>query len=72
MTGADLKIWRERLGLKEVDAARALDVPAQTYRNWEDGRTKRVPRPVIRLTRYFEKFGALPDDESNSGNRGFR
>ena len=62
MDGGDLKAWRQRLGLREVDAARALDVPAQTYRNWEDGRTKTVPRPVIRLTLYVEKFGVLVDE----------
>ena len=61
MTAGDLKAWRTRLGLKEVDAARALDVPAQTYRNWEDGRTKTVPRPVILLTRYVERYGPLPE-----------
>ena len=62
MTSTELKLWRSRLGLKEVEAARALDVPAQTYRNWEDGRTKSVPRPVRRLTRYVEKFGVLADE----------
>jgi DNA-binding transcriptional regulator YiaG len=58
VTASDLKAWRERLGLKEVQAAAAMDVPAQSYRNWEDGRTA-VPRAVATLARYIERFGVM-------------
>lgn len=58
MTASDLKAWRRRLELKEVGAAAAMGVPAQSYRNWEDGRTA-VPRAVTTLCRYIERFGVL-------------
>jgi DNA-binding transcriptional regulator YiaG len=60
MTGAELAQWRRALGWTEVEAAAALGAPTQTYRNWEDGRTKRVPGPVAMLTRYISAFGRLP------------
>jgi len=63
MNAGELKAWRMRLGLSEVQAARALNKPAQTYRNWEDGR-RRVDPMAERLTRYIELFGMLPPDET--------
>lgn len=58
MTGSDLYDWRKRLGLREVQAAAAMGVPAQSYRNWEDGRTG-VPKAVETLTIYIEKYGII-------------
>jgi DNA-binding transcriptional regulator YiaG len=60
VTPAELHAWRLALGWSEVTAAGALGVPVQSYRNWEDGRTKRVPGPVAELTRYITAFGRLP------------
>jgi DNA-binding transcriptional regulator YiaG len=57
-----MKAWRERLGMKEVAAAKEMDMPAQTYRNYEDGR-RPVPAPIRKLMRYIERFGPL-DGES--------
>jgi len=58
MTADELKAWRERLGFSEVQAARALNKPTQTYRNWEDGR-RRVDPMAERLTIYVERYGPL-------------
>lgn len=58
MTADELRAWRERLGYREVQAAAVMGVPAQSYRNWEDGRTA-VPRAVATLTRYIERYGPL-------------
>ena len=60
MTPDDLRSWRLRIGLREVQAAVAIGVPSQTYRNWEDGRA-RVPGAVETLARYIERYGPLPD-----------
>lgn len=60
MNAKNLRAWRDRHGLKEVDAARALGVPAQSYRNWEDGR-RAVPALVVTLILYIDQFGVLPD-----------
>lgn len=58
MTPAELIAWRERLGLSELAAAKALGTPAGTYRNWEDGR-RRIPGAIAVLCRYIERFGRL-------------
>ena len=59
MTASELKAWRVRLGLREVEAARTLGVPAQSYRNWEDGR-RAVPPLAVTLIRYIDRFGIMP------------
>lgn len=58
MTADELKAWRVRLGLREVQAAKALGVPVQSYRNWEDGR-RGVPALAVMLARYIERFGVI-------------
>jgi DNA-binding transcriptional regulator YiaG len=60
MTAEDLRAWRLRLGLSEVQAARAMNKPVQTYRNWEDER-RRVDPMAEPLTRYIERFGPLDE-----------
>jgi DNA-binding XRE family transcriptional regulator len=47
MTSKQLKVWRERMHLKQVEAAKALGVAYSTYRQWEDGRIK--PHKLLRL-----------------------
>lgn len=46
----------------QVEAARLLNAPPQSYRNWLEGRTT-PSGPVQRLMRYVEKFGKLEDDD---------
>jgi len=53
MTIADeLKAWRTRMHLSQEEAARLLEVPVATIRNWEQGRNE--PRGAslkwVRLT----------------------
>jgi Predicted transcriptional regulator len=61
MTSYQLIAWQERLDLSQVAAARLLNVPPQTYRNWIYGRTE-VPRTVTKLCAYVERFGPLEDE----------
>ncbi|HAF39548.1 MAG TPA: hypothetical protein DCG72_11235 [Gammaproteobacteria bacterium] len=35
---AELKAWRERLGITQARAAELLDVSPRTYQGWEAGR----------------------------------
>lgn len=56
MTAEEILSWRERLGLTQEDAARALGVPVATYRNWE-WRRRKIPPPIPVLARYVERFG---------------
>jgi DNA-binding XRE family transcriptional regulator len=59
MTPAEtLRAWQRRLGYSQIEAAAALHVPAQTYRNWIRER-REVPAPILELARYREKFGPL-------------
>jgi DNA-binding transcriptional regulator YiaG len=43
--GQRLKAMRESKGLTQEEAARALEVPVSTIRNWEQGRT--APAPYV-------------------------
>lgn len=40
MTGADIRSWRERLGLTQAEAAKRLQVPLNTLKNWEQGQQR--------------------------------
>lgn len=59
MTARALLMWRHRLGLSQSQAAKALNVPLGTYRNWEQG-IRRIPGPVELLCRYVEYYGEPP------------
>ena len=37
MTGADLRAWRERHGMTQVQLAAAIGVPQATVSRWESG-----------------------------------
>lgn len=66
MTPAEsLRAWQDRLGYTQIEAAAALDTPAQTYRNWLCERAA-VPRHVTLLCRYIERYG--PFDVENIAN----
>lgn len=60
MTARALLMWRNRLGFSQSEAAKALNVPVGSYRNWEQD-IRRVPEPVALLTRYVERFGVWKD-----------
>lgn len=65
MTPAELQAWQERLGFSQVAAARALAVPAQTYRNWLHGR-RTIPEPVALLCAYVERHGFLESQQMHA------
>jgi DNA-binding transcriptional regulator YiaG len=44
MTGAELKAWRQRLGLTQKEAAVQLGIPVLTVSAWEVGRVP-IKRP---------------------------
>lgn len=52
---AELKAWRKRTKLTQVQAAEFLDVPLRSYQAWEQGRQepdqKGPIRKLIALTR---------------------
>lgn len=68
MTPAELLAWQDRLfggGYgSQTDAAAALGVPPQTYRNWITGRSA-VPASAARLCRYIERFGVIEFDDDD-------
>ena len=43
MDPTDLEAWRKRMGFNQIEAAAALGIVAQSYRNWERGR-RRIPK----------------------------
>ena len=57
MTSAELIAWQERLGLSQVEAARLLGMPVQSYRNLIKGRrhAANLPGTISRLCQYIEK-----------------
>lgn len=65
MTAAGLQAWQERnFGSSygaQVQAAAALGVPRQTYRNWLTGR-RSVPDTAARLCQYVERHGSLSEE----------
>lgn len=65
MQPADLRAWRERLGLSQSRAAALVGVPVRTLQGLELGRSPGSPLwgPLDRLTRYVERHGPLPDGE---------
>jgi DNA-binding XRE family transcriptional regulator len=44
-----LRTWRARHGLSQRAAARALDVPRETYRKWEAGAQHPSPEGPLRI-----------------------
>lgn len=51
MTGPELRIWRIRRGLTQVEAARLLDTSYRSYRRFEAGQIPRwVPLKIELLT----------------------
>lgn len=62
MKHTDVLAWQQRVvGTcygAQVEAARLLNAPPQSYRNWLDGRTT-PSGSVQRLMQYVEKFGPL-------------
>ena len=54
MTPLALKRWRKSLRLSQPRAAKALNTPVGTYRNWEQGR-RVVPGAVALLTKYVKQ-----------------
>lgn len=69
MTPDELMAWQARVvgtGYgAQTRAAKLLNTPLQTYRNWLYGRVE-VPSPVERLAEYVERYGALEDHENLS------
>lgn len=60
MANKEIRAWRERLRFNEVGAAQAMRIPVQSYRNYEDGRT-REPPGYGTLRKYIERYGVLKD-----------
>lgn len=63
MTPADLVAWRERLGITDAEAARRLNMPYLTFREYLPGgrrRQNRLPGWLPLLCAYLERFGPLP------------
>lgn len=58
MTHTQLISWRHALHFSKSQAAHALNVPLDTYLNWETEK-RGVPRPVARLAQYIQAFGVL-------------
>jgi|SRR5271165_2514801 len=57
MTPADLAAWQTRLGLSQVEAARLLNMPVQSYRNLLKGRrhAEKLPGTISLLCQYIER-----------------
>lgn len=47
VTPLTLKLWRERRGLTQADAASWIGVSPRTWRRWETGK-QRIPFYVVR------------------------
>lgn len=64
MTSEELINWQTRVvgtGYgAQPRAAKLLNAPLQTYRNWLYGRIE-VPGPVEKLAEYVERYGPLED-----------
>lgn len=54
MTADELSAWRKRMGWTQEQAAKALNTPIGTYRNWEQGRFP-APGLVDAACRELEK-----------------
>ncbi len=66
MTSDDFKVWRERLGLSQQQAAEALGISKGTVVNYESGSRRDDDRPVtvpksIELACAALTFGIAPD-----------
>lgn len=68
MSRADLVAWRNRLGLSQSGAARALGLPVATYQGIEQGRryADGLPGWLALLCRYVERYGPLDGTEKNA------
>lgn len=63
MTPQGLVAWRDRLGVSDAEAARRLNVPYLTFREYLPGgrrRQGRLPGWLPLLCAYVERFGPLP------------
>ncbi len=49
MTPAELRAFREELGITQADAAKLLGVATHTYKRWEMG-IRSIPGPAVILT----------------------
>lgn len=58
-TTGDLRNWRERTGLTQVEAARHLGVSSNGYSKLELG-LRKLRLGHVRLCRYIEAYGPLP------------
>lgn len=65
MTPDDLKAWRQKHGLTQSDAARALGLTltkdgttSDAVRHYERG-SRAIPETVARLCRYVDRYGVL-------------
>ena len=61
----ELKSIRKRSGLSQEEAAKQLDVPLNTYRNWEQMKT--MPRDRGELPRLARFFGVTVEDLFGEG-----
>ena len=58
---AQFLAFRKELGLRPVEAARAMGVPYDTFKNWQSGRTK-IPSVAFRTIELLLNF---PDTARN-------
>ncbi len=60
-TAADLRAWRDRLGLSQPQAAERIGISVATIRDYEQGRyyADGLPGYLARLCRYVERYGPL-------------
>ena len=61
----ELKNIRRKAGLSQEEAAKQLDVPLNTYRNWEQMKT--MPRDRGELPRLARFFGVTVEDLFGEG-----
>lgn len=54
MTGQELKVLRQQMGLTQKELAEKLGVPWNTVARWEVG-MRRIFEPVARLVQYLAK-----------------
>jgi DNA-binding XRE family transcriptional regulator len=69
MTPADLRTWRREMGFTQVEAARSLTVPIDTYRQYEAELFRGTKRPTsipstVALACAAVKAGILPYEPS--------
>lgn len=57
MLPTELEAWRKRLGLKQREAAKLLEIPFDTYQNYAYGR-RRVPAFLAKYCALVEKEAA--------------